>query len=63
MSVESVGNGPDNTDEFITVIDYAIYLDIINHGTEDEKLEVSFMMLDVRGEGMIILDSFDFFWK
>jgi hypothetical protein len=46
----------------ISVIDYAIYMDIIYHGTDDEKNEVSFMMLDVRGEGMIILDSFERFW-
>ena len=44
------------------MIDYAIYMDIIYHGTEDEKSEVSFMLLDVRGEGMIILDSFEYFW-
>jgi len=44
------------------VIDYGIYMDIIYHGTEDEKNEVSFMMLDIRGEGMIILDSFEKFW-
>lgn len=37
-------------------------MDIIYHGTEDEKNEVSFMLLDVRGEGMIILDSFEKFW-
>lgn len=44
------------------MIDYAIYMDIINHGTEEEKNEVSFMMLDVRGEGMVIIDSFEKFW-
>ena len=37
-------------------------MDIIYHGTEDEKNEVSFMMMDIRGEGMIILDSFEKFW-
>ena len=37
-------------------------MDIIYHGTEDEKNEVSFMMLDVRGEGLIILPSFEKFW-
>lgn len=37
-------------------------MDIINHGTEEEKNEVSFMMLDVRGEGMVIIDSFEKFW-
>jgi hypothetical protein len=37
-------------------------MDIIYHGTEDEKNEVSFMLLDVRGEGMIILESFEIFW-
>jgi len=45
------------------VIDYAIYLDIIYYGTEDEKNEVSFMLLDLRGEGMIILESFELFWE
>lgn len=38
-------------------------MDIINHGTDEEKSEVSFMMLDIRGQGMIILDSFQLFWE
>ena len=62
---------PDNRDysakhpsyerNFIVVEDYIIYMDMIYHGTEDEKDLISFMMLDEVGLGKITFPFYENF--
>lgn len=46
----------------IRLVDYIGYSDVIYYGTQDEKDHISFMMLDLYGEGKIDLISYETFW-
>ena len=46
---------------FIVVEDYIVYMDMIYHGTEDEKDKISFMMLDEVGLGKITFPFYENF--
>ena len=41
--------------------DYIVYMDMIYHGTEDEKDQISFMMLDEVGLGKITFPFYENF--
>lgn len=40
-------------DGMVEPIEYLMYMDILLHGTEEEKYKQSFKLLDVKGEGKI----------
>ena len=47
--------------DYIVVEDYLIYMDMIYHGTDDEKDHISFMMLDEVGLGKITFPFYENF--
>jgi len=47
---------------FITRVDYVEYSDMIYNGSQEEKDKISFMMLDLRGQGKIDFHSYEKFW-
>ena len=47
---------------YIVLEDYVIYMDKIYHGEPDEKDEIAFMMMDVKGQGQIYLEDYRAFW-
>ena len=48
--------------KIIRLTDYIGYSDVIYYGTQDEKDQISFMMLDCKGEGKIDFVSYEKFW-
>ena len=40
----------ENAEYYVTLEDYIVYSDIAYHGTPDEKIMLSFMMLDRNGQ-------------
>ena len=47
--------------KYIVVEDYIIYMDMIYHGTDDEKDLISFMMIDEVGLGKIVFPFYENF--
>ena len=46
----------------IVAEDYIIYMDMIYNGTQEEKNKISFMMVDVTGDGKVFFDDYRNFW-
>ena len=42
--------------------DYLVYQDIVYNGTQEEKDEISFKILDIVGAGRITYESYEEFW-
>lgn len=49
-------------DGLISLEDYLVYNDVLNHGTEDEKSQVTFRMIDMNGDGEVSFEEFRAFW-
>jgi hypothetical protein len=49
--------------ENLKLEEWIVYYDIVYNGTQVEKNEVNFRMLDLEGTGEIRLESFEKFWK
>jgi len=47
----------------VTLEDFIIYYDIAYNGTPDEKILLSFMMLDRKGQQRIDMEAYKFFWQ
>ena len=46
---------------YIEIQDYLIYQDKIHNGTEDEKNDISFRMLDRKKKGQITIEDYTYF--
>ena len=46
---------------YIVVEDYIVYMDMIYHGSDDEKDQISFMMIDEVGLGKIVFPFYENF--
>ena len=61
-SVKIINNKVESQDRnYIVVEDYIVYMDMIYHGSEDEKDLISFMMLDEVGLGKITFPFYENF--
>ena len=49
----------ENNDGFISLDEYLSYIDIMMYGNEQEKLQQSYKLLDLRGKGEIVLADFN----
>ena len=38
--------------------DYIIFMDMLYHGSKDDKDKISFMLCDIQGQGKVFLDDF-----
>ena len=52
---------PNKQRNFIVVEDYIIYMDLIYHGSDDEKDLIAFMMIDEVGQGKITFPFYENF--
>ena len=48
--------------QFIKLVDYVEYTDMIYNGNQQEKDCISFMMIDIKGSGKIDFPSYERFW-
>ena len=47
----------------ISLCDYLIYQDIVQHGTDQEKNLISFKMLDMSNSGQVSWKTYEEFWS
>ena len=47
---------------YIVAEDYIIYMDMVYNGTQEDKNKISFMMVDVLGEGKVFFEDYRNFW-
>jgi hypothetical protein len=56
------GVKPGSKNRCISLPTYVEYSDVLYNGRQKEKDKISFMMLDLRGEGQIDFKQFEVFW-
>ena len=49
--------------DYVTLDQYLIYNDKVYHGTELEKIEMNFKMVDMSGDGKVTINKFLDFWS
>ena len=48
--------------DYIVLEDYVIYMDMIYYGSQEEKDQIAFKMMDIQGQQKIYLEDYTHFW-
>ncbi len=62
LSERMFGVIDEDKDQLISLEQYLVYNDKLNNGTQDEKIQLTFKMIDAKNRGKVEYEDFKLFW-